>query len=58
MFDAWQQVAEAPLTTDGKIEIHECTGGSRACFTVEPGDYNGESVVSWPRYVVGGRIGR
>jgi hypothetical protein len=39
VFNAWQHVAEAPLTTAGRIEIHECTGGSHACFTVEPGDY-------------------
>lgn len=39
VFNAWQHVVEAPLTTTGKIEIHECTGGSHACFTVEPGDY-------------------
>lgn len=39
IFNAWQHVVEAPLITTGKIEIHECTGGSHACFTVEPGDY-------------------
>ncbi len=39
IFDAWQHVVVAPLATDGMIEIHECTGGSHACFTVEPGDY-------------------
>ena len=39
VFDAWQHVIEAPLATAGQIEIHECTGGSLACFTVEPGDY-------------------
>jgi hypothetical protein len=39
IFGAWQHVIEAPLTTAGMIEIHECTGGSRACFSVEPGDY-------------------
>src|SRR5689334_3901140 len=36
---AWQQVVEAPLATTALIEIHECTGGSLACFSVEPGDY-------------------
>lgn len=39
IFNAWQHVIEAPLPTRGKIEIHECTGGSHACFAVEPGDY-------------------
>lgn len=39
IFDAWQHVIEAPLATAGRIEIHECTGDSHACFTVEPGDY-------------------
>jgi len=39
IFDAWQHVIEAPLTTAGVIEIHECTGGSHAWFSVEPGDY-------------------
>ena len=39
VFNTWQHVAEMPLTTRGKIEIHECTGGPHACYTVEPGDY-------------------
>ena len=39
IFDAWQHVIVAPLATGGLIEIHECTGGSHACFSVEPGDY-------------------
>ena len=39
IFDAWQHVIEAPLATAGLIEIHECTGGSHAIFSVEPGDY-------------------
>jgi hypothetical protein len=39
VFNAWQHVAEAPLSTRGQIEIHECTGGSHACFAVEPCDY-------------------
>jgi hypothetical protein len=39
IFSAWQHVVEAPLATTGLIEVHECTDGSRACFTVEPGDY-------------------
>jgi hypothetical protein len=39
IFDAWQHVVEAPLVTSGRIEIHECTGGPQACFSVEPGDY-------------------
>jgi hypothetical protein len=39
IFDAWQHVIEAPLTTAGQIEIHECTGGSQAVFSVAPGDY-------------------
>jgi hypothetical protein len=39
IFGAWQHVVEAPLATTGMIEIHECTGGSLACFQVEPGDY-------------------
>jgi hypothetical protein len=39
IFSAWQHVIEAPLETEGQIEIHECTGGSQARFTVEPGDY-------------------
>lgn len=39
VFSAWQHVVEAPLSTTGLIEIHECTGGSQACFTVGPGDY-------------------
>ncbi|HEV2691624.1 MAG TPA: hypothetical protein VG347_01880 [Verrucomicrobiae bacterium] len=39
IFGAWQHVIEAPLATEGSIEIHECTGGSLACFSVDPGDY-------------------
>jgi len=39
IFGAWQHVIEAPLATEGLIELHECTGGSHACFTVGPGDY-------------------
>jgi hypothetical protein len=39
IFGAWQHVVEAPLATSGLIEIHECTGGAHACFTVEQGDY-------------------
>jgi hypothetical protein len=39
IFDAWQHVIEAPLVTEGLIEIHECTGGAHAHFTVERGDY-------------------
>jgi hypothetical protein len=39
IFDAWQHVIEAPLATAGRIELHECTGGTLACFSVEPGDY-------------------
>src|SRR6266403_3234325 len=39
IFDAWQHVIEAPLATAGLIEIHECTGGSHAVFSIEPGDY-------------------
>ena len=39
IFGAWQHVIEAPLATTGLIEIHECTGGSHAYFSVEPGDY-------------------
>lgn len=39
IFSAWQHVIEAPLATAGLVEIHECTGGSLACFSVEPGDY-------------------
>ena len=39
IFDGWQHVIEAPLATKGLIEVHECTGGSHACFRVEPGDY-------------------
>jgi hypothetical protein len=39
IFDAWQHVIEAPLTTRGTIEIDECTGGPLASFTVEPGAY-------------------
>lgn len=39
VFNAWQHVVEAPLLTKGGIEIHECTGGSHANFTVDPGDY-------------------
>jgi hypothetical protein len=39
IFGAWQHVVEAPLTTGGLIEIEECTGGTLACFSVEPGDY-------------------
>jgi hypothetical protein len=35
----WQHVAEAPLKTEGSIEVHECTGGALALFSVEPGDY-------------------
>jgi len=38
-FNAWQHVVEAPLRTTGLIEIHECTGEAKACFTVEPGEY-------------------
>ena len=39
IFGAWQHVVEAPLATSGLIEIHECTGGSLAQFSVDPGDY-------------------
>ncbi len=39
IFNAWQHVVEAPLTTAGWIEVHECTGGSHASFSVEQGDY-------------------
>jgi hypothetical protein len=39
IFDEWQHVIEAPLATDGLIEIHECTGEAKASFEVEPGDY-------------------
>jgi len=39
ILNAWQHVVEAPLVTGGMIEIHECTGGALACFSVEPGDY-------------------
>jgi hypothetical protein len=39
IFAAWQHVIEAPLDTGGLIEIHECTGGSKACFRVERGEY-------------------
>lgn len=39
IFNAWQHVIEAPLMTDGYLEVHECTGGALAHFTVEPGDY-------------------
>jgi hypothetical protein len=39
IFDAWQHVIEAPLRTTGRIVIDQCTGESKACFTVEPGDY-------------------
>ena len=38
-FNAWQHVIEAPLSTTGVIEVHECTGGAKASFTVKPGDY-------------------
>jgi hypothetical protein len=36
---AWQHIVEAPLRTNGTLEIHECTGGSLSAFSVEPGDY-------------------
>jgi hypothetical protein len=39
IFGAWQHVVEAPLETAGSIEIHECTGGSKACFSVDSGHY-------------------
>jgi len=39
IFDAWQHVVEAPLTTTGRIEIDECTGKPQACFNVGSGDY-------------------
>jgi len=39
VFNLWQHVVEVPLTTDGIIEVHECTGGSLAAFTVDPGTY-------------------
>ena len=39
-YDAWQHVVEAPLVTQGTIEVEECTGyASLAAFTVEPGAY-------------------
>jgi len=38
-FDAWQHIIEAPLSTTGSIQVHECTGGPAACFSVEPGEY-------------------
>lgn len=39
IFNVWQHVIEAPLSSNGLIEIHECTGGALACFSVEPGEY-------------------
>jgi hypothetical protein len=39
IFSAWQHVVEAPLATNGLIEIHECTGEAHAHFRVEAGDY-------------------
>lgn len=38
-YDEWQHVVEAPLVTTGRIEVDECTGGTQAGFSVEPGDY-------------------
>lgn len=36
----WDHIAEAPLDVQsGTIEIHECTGGALAEFTVPPGTY-------------------
>jgi len=39
IFNAWQHVVEAPLKTTAAIEVHECIGEAKACFTVEAGDY-------------------
>lgn len=38
--DAWDHVAEASLDLpSGRLEIHECTGGSIDILPVEPGAY-------------------
>ncbi|WP_375453878.1 hypothetical protein [uncultured Methylobacterium sp.] len=38
--DAWDHVAEASLDLpSGRMEIHECTGGSIAILSVAPGSY-------------------
>jgi hypothetical protein len=40
IFNNWQHVIEAPLVTNGVIEIEGCTSsGTHAHFTVEPGNY-------------------
>jgi hypothetical protein len=39
IFNAWQHVIEAPLATNGIIEIEGCTDGTHARFTVKPGNY-------------------
>lgn len=39
IFNAWQHVIEAPLVTAGRIEVQGCLDDSKACFSVEPGDY-------------------
>jgi len=35
----WQHIVEAPLVSTGMIELHECTGGALAAFSVEAGDF-------------------
>ncbi len=38
--NAWDHIAEASLNLPtGKLQVHECTGGPVADFTVEPGWY-------------------
>jgi hypothetical protein len=39
-FDDWDHVAEASIDLpSGRLEIHECTGGSIDILTVSPGTY-------------------
>jgi hypothetical protein len=38
--DAWDHIAECSLDLpSGQLQIHECTGGAVASFTVPPGTY-------------------
>jgi hypothetical protein len=38
--EAWDHIAECSLTlSSGKLQVHECTGGSVAQFLVPPGTY-------------------
>jgi len=39
-FNAWDHIAECSLDLpSGKLQVHECTGGSVARFAVRPGTY-------------------